>query len=163
MQTFLPYKSYVYCVSVLDDSRLNKQIVEAWQIYTGKVPNPNHPACLMWADHKPELGLYIFAACNEYEVRTGKRHSIKGKLLADGWSGADEPFFAPLYVRISHTVNLLRKGVSVEELTRHLQSLMGRPCGLEEFPDGYYWPQSVGTKAKNDTENWKAFFKRNMI
>ena len=31
MQTFLPYADFVECARVLDDKRLNKQIVEAEQ------------------------------------------------------------------------------------------------------------------------------------
>lgn len=47
MQTFLPYPNFTASAATLDDRRLNKQVVEAWQILTGRVPNRNHPACLM--------------------------------------------------------------------------------------------------------------------
>jgi len=32
MQTFLPYKDYVQCAEILDNKRLNKQILESYQI-----------------------------------------------------------------------------------------------------------------------------------
>ena len=52
MQTFLPYRSFSFSAGILDSRRLNKQIVEAYQIITGRVPNKNHPACLMWKGHE---------------------------------------------------------------------------------------------------------------
>jgi len=50
MQTFLPYKDYDQCAEILDNKRLNKQILEAYQILkvlSGKSPSGawrNHPA-----------------------------------------------------------------------------------------------------------------------
>jgi len=32
MQTFLPYKDYNQCAEILDNKRLNKQILESYQI-----------------------------------------------------------------------------------------------------------------------------------
>lgn len=48
MRTFLPDTDMYWSVRTLDIKRLVKRIVEAYQIYSGRVPNPNHPACLMW-------------------------------------------------------------------------------------------------------------------
>lgn len=48
MQTFLPVPDFLETAKILDNKRLNKQIVEAYQIFSGRVPTKNHPACLMW-------------------------------------------------------------------------------------------------------------------
>jgi len=54
MQTFLPYKNYSQCAEILDNKRLNKQILESYQILkvlSGQSPSGawrNHPAVLMW-------------------------------------------------------------------------------------------------------------------
>ena len=42
MQTFLPYPNFAASAGTLDDRRLNKQVVEAYQILTGRLPNRNH-------------------------------------------------------------------------------------------------------------------------
>lgn len=46
MQTFLPSPIFAESARILDYRRLNKQIVEGYQILSGRVPNANHPACL---------------------------------------------------------------------------------------------------------------------
>ena len=164
MQTFLPYSHYPSCARILDDRRLNKQIVEAWQILSGRVPNKNHPAVLMWQPYLSDLRVYLALMCIEYRKRHLKEHSVWESMGQLGRMEDFKPFPVTLRVRIAHTVNLIRKGVAVEKLTAHLRGLMGRPCELSEFPSGYFWPvDPVGRKAKADNENWKAFFQRNMI
>lgn len=43
MQTFLPSPIFAESARILDYRRLNKQIVEGYQILSGRVPNANHP------------------------------------------------------------------------------------------------------------------------
>ena len=82
MQTFLPYGSCFYLsATVLDNKRLNKQILEAYQIYTDRVPTLNHPACLMWANYKHYLRLYIRAMVEEYCLRFGRRHKVDKEMF----------------------------------------------------------------------------------
>ncbi len=65
MQTFLPYKSFTESAKALDSKRLNKQVLEGYQIL--KVlhnPDPraawrNHPAVKMWAGYPDALYDYI--------------------------------------------------------------------------------------------------------
>lgn len=167
MQTFLPYSDFRRSVTVLDNRRLCKQIVEAWQIYTGRVPQANHPACLMWADARPALARYIFKACEEYAARFGKDHSILAQLLEHPApaSGRHE-FKAPAVMRLSHCVNLWRKGVAVPAMRHEVENLTSRlhiivPILPEVFPDGYYWPViPEGQKARADRENWREFWNR---
>lgn len=84
MQTFLPYPSLEKSVKCLDSKRLNKQIVECYQIL--KVLNnetkgyKHHPAVLMWQGYDQGLISYAVSCCREYEVRYKKIHSIEDKL-----------------------------------------------------------------------------------
>jgi hypothetical protein len=65
MQTFLPYLDYKASAQTLDNKRLNKQILEGYQILkvlSGSSPSGawrNHPAVLMWKDAEYELLNYI--------------------------------------------------------------------------------------------------------
>lgn len=161
MQTFLPYLSFVMDATCLDNKRLNKQIVEAWQILTDKVPNLNHPACLMWKDCKWYLQEYALACCSEYNARFEKRHGLTDAI-------ADMTFFSKIHpswclspvLHISHRVNLLRKDpVHYDSLRQFLPSL-----DLSTYPTGYYWPvEPVGKKAKEDRAAWIAWAKKNGV
>jgi hypothetical protein len=65
MQTFLPFKSFYNTAQALDNKRLNKQILECYQILnvlSNKDPHAgwrNHPAVKMWRGF--EMGLYQYA------------------------------------------------------------------------------------------------------
>jgi hypothetical protein len=75
MQTFLPYYSSQASAEVLDSRRLNKQILEGYQIL--KVlgnPDPraawrNHPAVKMWRGHEFSLFGYIMSMVTEAKSR----------------------------------------------------------------------------------------------
>ena len=75
MQTFLPFKSFNQSAKALDNKRLNKQILEGYQIL--KVlnnPDPraawrNHPAARMWAGYEDALFTYIMAMVKEANLR----------------------------------------------------------------------------------------------
>lgn len=83
MQTFLPYSDFISSAKVLDNRHLNKQIVEAYQIYTGRVPQKNHPACLMWKDREAYLSLYIFAMGKEYKERFHRVHKVIQEMFSN--------------------------------------------------------------------------------
>jgi len=65
MQTFLPYKDFDKSANVLDSKRLNKQILEGYQIMNvlmnddPKAGWRNHPAVKMWRGF--EMGLFQYA------------------------------------------------------------------------------------------------------
>ena len=64
MQTFLPFNSPAKCAEVLDNKRLNKQILECYQILkvistNGKAWR-NHPAVLMWEGEKMNFGIILW-------------------------------------------------------------------------------------------------------
>ena len=78
MQTFLPYKDFDRVANVLDSKRLNKQILECYQILKvlsnddPKAGWRNHPAVKMWRGH--EIGLFDYTRAM---VREAKRRGIK--------------------------------------------------------------------------------------
>jgi hypothetical protein len=93
MQTFLTSPNYTTTAQQLDNKRLNKQALEAWQIMmtnlhldpAGNYRKPrgwsNHPASRMWKGYEQELMVYIDAMCNEWR-RRGYNTTIDGKAHA---------------------------------------------------------------------------------
>jgi hypothetical protein len=73
LQTFLPYPSFQESAKVLDNKRLNKQIIETLQIYRtlagDSVAWKNHPAVLMWKYHHVALLQYGIACYQEWMRR----------------------------------------------------------------------------------------------
>ena len=65
MQTFLPYKDFERVAQVLDNRRLNKQILECYQVLNvlsnddPKAAWRNHPAVKMWRGHEFALYNYV--------------------------------------------------------------------------------------------------------
>jgi hypothetical protein len=78
MQTFLPSKDFDTTANILDSKRLNKQILESYQILKVLSNNDpkagwrNHPAVKMWRGH--EHGLFTYALAM---VREANRRNIK--------------------------------------------------------------------------------------
>lgn len=112
MQTFLPYPNIRKSIFVLDNKRLGKQRVEAFQILnillkrTNTKGWKNHPAVKMWKGHSNALKLYLNEAINEW-VKRGfnnnmKKEIVRGKIVFPIWFG-NKKFHA------SHRSNLLRK------------------------------------------------------
>ena len=93
MQTFLVDSDYSKTASALDNKRLNKQALEAWQIMLvnlkldpqGDFRQPkgwtNHPAVKMWTGHEAELLRYIEAMTTEW-VSRGYKTTILDKAKA---------------------------------------------------------------------------------
>jgi hypothetical protein len=75
MQTFLPSPSPMTSARILDNKRLNKQILECYQILnvlSGKSPTGgwrNHPAVLMWKGYERGLWQYVQAMIREAKLR----------------------------------------------------------------------------------------------
>jgi len=93
MQTFLPYADYSATAAVLDNQRLNKQALEAWQIMmtllaldpAGDYREPkgwrNHPAVKLWRGHESALLDYTGAMVAEW-VSRGYKSTIYDKAQA---------------------------------------------------------------------------------
>lgn len=78
MQTFLPYSSFKETAECLDYKRLGKQRVECKQILNALMNGgawSNHPATLMWQDHKYALVLYAICICEEW-INRGYNDSL---------------------------------------------------------------------------------------
>jgi hypothetical protein len=90
MQTFLPSADFDESARVLDNKRLHKQALEAWQILmvlteldpqnNRRVPKGwvNHPAVKMWRDHEGVLYQYILSMVKEWQ-RRGYKSTIADK------------------------------------------------------------------------------------
>lgn len=75
MQTFLPYKDFSMSAEALDSKRLNKQILEGYQILkvlSNKDPHAgwrNHPAVKMWRGFEHLLLDYVMTMVKEADKR----------------------------------------------------------------------------------------------
>jgi len=110
MQTFLPYSDFKRSAQCLDNKRLGKQRVEAWQILLANQKRnswSNHPAVLMWRGYDLALSAYGIEICKEW-IKRGYQDSMmqRFKEATDYklplWFG-NQDFHA------AHRSNLLRK------------------------------------------------------
>jgi hypothetical protein len=135
MQTFLPVPDFAETARILDDVRIGKQRVEAYQIIRtldGVTKGwRHHPAVKMWRGHEACLLDYGLAICAEWENR-GYADTVRDKLAVHR---RESPAVAPRWLgdpglHASHRSNLLRKD----------PDFYGR-YGWSEPPDlPYVWP-----------------------
>ena len=125
MQTFLPYGDYEASAQTLDNKRLNKQILEGYQILkvlSGASPSGawrNHPAVLMWERSENELHGYIQHMIYEADcrgIKTDKNaHNIRVLKRDHGHKWGNEvPFWMESDITLrcittTHRVNLFKK------------------------------------------------------
>ncbi len=114
MQTFLPHTSFRQSALALDNKRLGKQRVEAYQVLkalTGQTKGwVNHPATVMWRGYENYLCKYGAIMCIEW-VNRGFKDSLLSQFI-DYYDFFPEvrPWwydYEPLH--ISHQGNLYRK------------------------------------------------------
>lgn len=123
MNIFLPYEnSVVKSVEALDDVRLQKQLVETYQLLTLalkeqsegkeiKAGHYHHPVYLFYKNNIPFLTYYGYECCREYDYRFKKWHSLTwffdNELEQLGYFGIDDdgfvqyceiPKFTPYYM-----------------------------------------------------------------
>ena len=160
MQTFLPSGDYLFSSFALDNKRLNKQILECYQILKvlstdGKAWR-NHPAVLMWEGHEGQLYTYAMAMVKEARLRGIKTEnnlanleSLKATFGGD-W-GYDKPSWATDKEKLSrivatHRANLYRKDSQhYAEYSNILNSPYNKPCCDKCL---YYWPTHPLRKVK---------------
>lgn len=130
MQTFLPYPDLRKSAQALDNRRLGKQRVEAYQILralNGETKGwVSHPATRMWAGHEPALRMYLRECIQEW-VKRGFKNTMECPEIEEAimpwWFGDDR-------LHASHRANLLRK-----------DSEFYGDFGWEEDPSlPYWWP-----------------------
>lgn len=118
MQTFLPYKHFIWCAKVLDRQRLGKQRVENMQIMRALVEGRgwiNHPATKMWRGYESQLMTYQYAICEEW-MRRGYKDTCLEKTLIIFQSlprnrrqPVEPHWLGKKVLHSSHRANLLRK------------------------------------------------------
>ena len=159
MQTFMPYRNFEETASVLDSKRLNKQILEGYQIMNS-LSKPNervmtgstlrypawrrHPAVLMWESYEHILYDYVTAMIVEghkrnIEMSQHERNLDKAAQPFDKQMNQynkpwwfDEPFISK--VERSHRFNLHRK--DSEAYSRFMHEKIERCC----LGCNYWWP-----------------------
>jgi predicted DNA-binding transcriptional regulator AlpA len=118
MQTFMPHSDYKFSAQDLDNKRLGKQRVEAWQIYKALRGDyndtgawVNHPATNMWRGYEQALVTYGMVICAEWEER-----GFKDTLYDDfedefkGFCDYVEPWWVSNeLLHMTHQSNLVRK------------------------------------------------------
>lgn len=120
MQTFIVHESFGVTAACLDDKRLGKQRVEAFQIvkalrgdYNDTGAWVNHPATKMWEGYMSELCRYGVVICAEWRKR-GFDDSLEWQFreLCQEYSTGDNS--KPWWVNnellhLTHRSNLMRK------------------------------------------------------
>jgi hypothetical protein len=138
MQVFVPISTSLEAnAAVLDNRRLNKQLLKAVQILRtiqGITSGwRNHPAVIAWRYHPAALANYAEAVAEELRQR-GIRCEKSAAMLAEGNPGDPiilPPWFGDEAVHASHRARLLQKDPA------HYGQF-----GWTEDPDGaeYWWP-----------------------
>ena len=162
MQTFLPYGDYEASAQTLDNKRLNKQILEGYQILkvlSNASPSGawrNHPAVLMWKGAEHELNAYLdhmIYEANWRGIKTDKNAAnIKelkkqyGKQWGEGLPSWMEDVEKLRRVTTTHQVNLFRKdSMAYAGFKKSSTSSYNQPCCPKCL---YFWPTHPLKKAK---------------
>lgn len=149
MQTFVPHREHAESARVLDNKRLNKQLLEGRQIIgilaTGKTKGAwvNHPAVLMWRGCEGELYRYledIKNECVDRGISTEKNWSTINQIKEDAvvWTEYRMPdWWTDTRVFQSHRMNLYRKD---PEYYAQYGGAYQQPCCTR---CQYFWPVST--------------------
>jgi hypothetical protein len=119
MQTFIISQDFPTCAKVLDNKRLNKQKVEAYQIlkvlksWESAKGWKNHPAVLMWKNHEETLIQYALDIANECLSR-GFKDTLIPKIMefSNHFTNTTSPDWITDDFCKAHKSNLLRKNFS---------------------------------------------------
>jgi hypothetical protein len=153
MQTFMPFKSFYHTAQALDNKRLNKQILECYQILKVLSSNDpkagwrNHPAVKMWKGF--EMGLFQYAMvmieeANKRGIRTENNLRNLNELNERAYK--DWGYGMPLWmddkkvmarVTTTHKANLYRKDpIFYMDFVDAVANKNNEPC-CERC--NYYW------------------------
>jgi len=122
MQTFVPFTDNIENAAVLDNKRLNKQLLEGRQIYKILASNQrsgawvNHPAVKMWRNHDTGLFEYLRAIkdeCVNRGIATEKNWNALTEMHEYNWFRGDNATLPAWWgderVHQSHRNNLYKK------------------------------------------------------
>ena len=161
MQTFLPSSVVSECAEMLDSKRLNKQILEAYQILkvlSGASPSGawrNHPAALMWKGHEHALFSYANIMATEAASRGIKidknlsnlndLRNQYSKRWGKGLPQWTQDNYIMMRITTTHKANLFKKDPFYY---MHFQYAVDSPynspcCPDRKDPCKYYWPTHV--------------------
>lgn len=137
MNTFVPYADVIKSAKVLDNARLNKQVLETVQIlrvidkeYPTKAWQ-NHPAVVQWHDHEYKLayyGLMMEQEANKRGIKSNQKDELKAKMVGYAKQGKNVDYpawwgFEPMHA--SHRSNLTRK--DAEHYGQYFDDPAGKP------------------------------------
>lgn len=161
MQTFLPSNDYDESAQILDNKRLNKQILEGYQIMkilSGASESGawrNHPAVLMWKNAEHSLMRYIDSMVNEANLRGIRTENNVSNLqilkssFSHRWSNLKPVWSKPEHIdRVvtTHMANLHRKDpVIYAHFYPAKSSEFNVPCCDKCL---YYWATHVERDSK---------------
>jgi hypothetical protein len=122
MQTFVPHKDFQESAAVLDNKRLNKQLLEGRQIYKIIASNQtsgawvNHPAVKMWRGYDNALFDYLRVIkdeCVDRNIQTEKNWNALTEMHEWNWNRGDNivmpQWWGDERVHQSHRNNLYKK------------------------------------------------------
>lgn len=145
MQTFLPFRSFHESAQALDSKRLNKQILEGYQILNVLSSNNpkagwrNHPAVKMWRWHEGALLEYIYAMINEADSRGIKTENNLANIkslhnrVGHKWGKSMPPWFNNQdfmnRIMTTHKANLYKKDPDYyHEFASSVYDPNNKPC-----------------------------------
>jgi hypothetical protein len=163
MQVFLPSENFAEVARILDNQRLNKQALEAWQIMMvnlnldpqGEHRQPkgwrNHPAVVMWRGHEKALLMYIEAMVTEWIARGYKSTILdKAKQTYDTAVslGIVQDTNEPVLPAWMHDPLLLQSITS-----SHREALL---CKNYAWYSQFNWEEDKGTQPSDYVYTWAA-------
>ena len=152
MQTFLPSGSPIFAAQALDNKRLNKQILEGYQILKVLSTNGkawrNHPAVLMWEGHEGALVDYIREMIAEAKHRGIKTENNEANINTlvntyyHQWDNSKPEWMLDKQklgrIVATHRANLYRKDpIYYAEYASAVNHKLNKPC-CEKCQ--YFWP-----------------------
>jgi hypothetical protein len=161
MQTFLTSTNTLECAQNLDNKRLNKQILEGYQILnvlSGKSKTGgwrNHPAVLMWKGYERGLWTYIESMVQVASLRGIKTENNVKNLNAlyeqcwDDWGDNHPDFWQDenkvMRIITTHRANLFNKDpLYYVKYQYAVTSPYNAPCCPDrKEPCKYYWPTHI--------------------
>lgn len=160
MQTFLPSGSPIFAAQALDNKRLNKQILEGYQILKVLATNGkawrNHPAVLMWEGHEGSLLVYVRDMITEAKHRGIKTENNEANIntlasqYGNQWDDSKPDWMRDKQklskVIATHRANLYRKDpIYYAEYANAVGSKYNQPCCPKCL---YFWPTHPLKKVK---------------
>jgi hypothetical protein len=157
MQTFLPHSDISIVANELDSKRLNKQILECFQILkvlSSGDPHAawrNHPAVKMWRGYEGGLWDYTMSMVIEATLRGIKTDKNLDNLItlrdihSDSWGRGLPDWFddddTMLRVTTTHQANLYKKAPEMyPQYIDAVNSPYNKPCCPDrKIPCSYYW------------------------